>query len=102
MHPERKFAVLVFALSCAFSLALLWFAITGPNILTIGISVAFIGVTCFAAYRAFFYSDDWFKKQEERQREWNRRHPLLWILFSIIQIVAFAVVVVRFVSDMMN
>jgi hypothetical protein len=34
-------------------------------------------LACFFGYRAFFFSDDWFRAKEARRADWWDNHPRL-------------------------
>jgi hypothetical protein len=50
------------------------------------ISMTALGIilACFFGYRAFFFSDDWFRMKEEREARWWNEHPRLSFACSVL------------------
>ena len=84
MHPDRKFTVLVFALSCAATAAFSYFAFVFSNWFTIGLFVSSLGTSVFGGYRAFCVSDQSYRVQSLRSDRWMRDHPrLIWLIMIL-------------------
>lgn len=94
IHPDRKFAFLVFALMCAASAAFLWVAIKYPHFVTFGLFCAFLGIAGFGGYRAFCLSDDWHRERADRHQLWIEAHPRLWTIIFYLTILAFVALMV--------
>jgi len=70
------------AFSILFAIATVW----RPNfIFVIFLAVSAMGAL-FGAYRAFYFSDDWYRVREERQGRWYARHPTLTTLLGALTI----------------
>jgi hypothetical protein len=40
-------------------------------------------IACFFGYRAFFFSDDWFRAKDARQADWWDNHPRFNLFASV-------------------
>ena len=98
MHVGRKDVLFVGVLLCVMSLVFGWASIVRPNVLFIAFLIVSVLGTCFAAYRFFCFSDDWYRAKEEKLQNWYARHPRLTaclVFFALAGVVWQFVILIR-------
>ncbi|HXT38841.1 MAG TPA: hypothetical protein VN887_02340 [Candidatus Angelobacter sp.] len=54
-------------------------------------------VACFLGYRAFFFSDDWYRAKEDERADWWYRHPRLRIVSTAFYWLSYSLVFAYFI-----
>jgi len=90
-HPRKRAALVQFvgfSLVFALSLWLCFFFPVRNSLLLFVVMALSLCVAAFSGYRAFFFSDDWFRAQEEKESLWWYEHPRLrkglWVMLLLL------------------
>jgi hypothetical protein len=96
-YKGRKVTLARFVLCCLAGLAYAIIFLTWPEKPSLNSTFWFpvlmvvgcVLLACFFGYRAFFFSDDWFRAKEAQRADWWDGHPRLRTANNILGLVAY-------------
>lgn len=96
-HPQKRNALIRFIAACAYSLFLCWacWFIPEPKFSWFCLLVSSFCFACAFGYRAFFFSNDWYRAQEYKEAIWWYNHPRLDRAISVILLLLIAIAIWR-------
>jgi hypothetical protein len=86
-YRGRKVAFAHFVICCLAALSYGWILwrfhnVGGGNAFALSVICASLIFACFFGYRAFFFSNDWFRAEEARRADWWDKHQRLRFTYS--------------------
>ncbi|MGC4014290.1 MAG: hypothetical protein QM755_07190 [Luteolibacter sp.] len=89
MHPERRWFLAYFVISCLPILFMAYFAWKGHPMIWIGVGLFLIPATLLGL-GVFTWPDSRFEAREQRDRAWRQAHPVLNACLLVCGLAAFA------------